>query len=112
MQDEDLKLIRQIVASDGRKYTTGNVDRSGYDHLVDLGWLTAIKNEQQRRRISRNRQGPSGSRGKTILIWEKEDLRLCQDREKTFEGCSFINVLLRPPKNSSMPILQRAKKLA
>jgi hypothetical protein len=23
-----------------------------------------------------------------------EDLRLYQDREKTFEGCSFINVLL------------------
>ncbi|MDX6460960.1 MAG: hypothetical protein QOE55_4657 [Acidobacteriaceae bacterium] len=43
MQDEDLKLIRQIAASDGRKYTTGNVDRSRYDRLVDLGWLTAIK---------------------------------------------------------------------
>jgi hypothetical protein len=37
------QMIRQIVASDGRKYTTGNVDRSRYDHLVDLGWLTAIK---------------------------------------------------------------------
>jgi hypothetical protein len=37
---------------------------------------------------------------------EKEDLRLCQDREKTFEGCSFINVLLRPPKNSSMPFFR------
>jgi len=43
MQGEDLKLIRQIVDSDGRKYTTGNVDRSRYDRLVDLGWLTAIK---------------------------------------------------------------------
>jgi hypothetical protein len=43
MQDEDLNLIRQIVASDGRKYTTGNVDRSRYARLVDLGWLTAIK---------------------------------------------------------------------
>ena len=26
--DEDLKLIRQIVASGGRKYTAGNIDRS------------------------------------------------------------------------------------
>jgi hypothetical protein len=43
MQDEDLKLIRQIVVTDGRKYTIGNVDRSRYDRLVDLGWLTTIK---------------------------------------------------------------------
>jgi hypothetical protein len=43
MQDEDLKLIRQIVASGGRKYTAGNVDRSRYDRLVDQGWLTALK---------------------------------------------------------------------
>ncbi len=39
MQDEDLKLIRQIVASGGRKYTAGNIDRSKYDRLVDMGWL-------------------------------------------------------------------------
>jgi hypothetical protein len=37
MHDEYLKLIRQIVASDGRKYTAGNIDRSRYDRLVDLG---------------------------------------------------------------------------
>jgi hypothetical protein len=43
MDDEDLKLIRQIVASDGRKYTAGNIDRSKYDRLVDLGWLTPFK---------------------------------------------------------------------
>jgi hypothetical protein len=43
MQDEDLKLIRQIVASGGRKYTAGNVDCSRYDRLVDQGWLTALK---------------------------------------------------------------------
>jgi hypothetical protein len=36
MDDQDLKLIRQIVASDGRKYTAGNIDRSRYDPLVDL----------------------------------------------------------------------------
>jgi hypothetical protein len=41
MHDEDdLKLIRLIVASGGRKYTAGNVDRSRYDRLVDMGWLT------------------------------------------------------------------------
>ena len=43
MQDEDLRLIRQIVASGGRKYTAGNIDRSRYDRLVDLGWLTPFK---------------------------------------------------------------------
>jgi hypothetical protein len=43
MQDEDLKLIRQIVASGGRKYTAGNVDRTRYDRLVDMGWLTPFK---------------------------------------------------------------------
>jgi hypothetical protein len=41
--DDDIKLIRQIVASDGRKYTAGNIDRSRYDRLVDLGWLTPFK---------------------------------------------------------------------
>jgi hypothetical protein len=36
-QDDDaIKLIRQIVASGGRKYTAGNIDRSRYDRLVDL----------------------------------------------------------------------------
>ena len=29
--DEDLKLIRRIVAGGGRKYTAGNIDRSRYD---------------------------------------------------------------------------------
>ena len=43
MDDEDLKLIRQIVASDGRKYTAGNIDRSRYDRLVEMGWLTPLK---------------------------------------------------------------------
>ena len=43
MDDEDLKLIRQIVASDGRKYTAGNIDRSRYDRLVAMGWLTPFK---------------------------------------------------------------------
>jgi hypothetical protein len=42
MDDQDLKLIRQIVASDGRKYTAGNIDRSRYDRLVDMGWLMSF----------------------------------------------------------------------
>jgi hypothetical protein len=45
MDDQNLKLIRQIVASDGRKYTAGNIDRSRYDRLVDLGWLTPFKTD-------------------------------------------------------------------
>jgi len=43
VQDEDIKLLRRIVAGGGRKYTAGNVDRSRYDRLVDLGWLTPFK---------------------------------------------------------------------
>ena len=43
VQGEDIKLIRQIVASDGRKYTAGNIDRIRYNRLVDLGWLTPFK---------------------------------------------------------------------
>ena len=43
MMDDDLRLIRQIVTAGGRKYTAGNIDRSRYDRLVDLGWLTPFK---------------------------------------------------------------------
>jgi hypothetical protein len=43
VQDEDIKLLRRIVAGGGRKYTAGNVDRSKYDRLVDMGWLTPFK---------------------------------------------------------------------
>ncbi|SHN86440.1 hypothetical protein [Bradyrhizobium erythrophlei] len=43
MQDEDIKLLRRIAAGGGRKYTAGNIDRSRYDRLVDLGWLTPFK---------------------------------------------------------------------
>jgi hypothetical protein len=42
MDDQDLKLIRQIVASDGRKYTAGNIDCSRYDRLVDMDWPTPL----------------------------------------------------------------------
>ena len=43
MQDEDIKLLRRIVVGGGRKYTAGNIDRTRYDRLVDLGWLTPFK---------------------------------------------------------------------
>jgi hypothetical protein len=43
VQGEDIKLLRRIVAGGGRKYTAGNVDRSKYDRLVNLGWLTPFK---------------------------------------------------------------------
>jgi hypothetical protein len=43
VEDEDIKLLRRIVAGGGRKYTAGNIDRSRYDRLVDLGWLTPFK---------------------------------------------------------------------
>jgi hypothetical protein len=36
----DQRLIREIVAHGGRKYTADNVDRGRYQRLVDLGWLT------------------------------------------------------------------------
>jgi hypothetical protein len=36
------KLVREIVAEGGRRYTNGNVDRSRYRRLVDLGWLNAF----------------------------------------------------------------------
>jgi hypothetical protein len=41
-EPEDFKLIREIVAEGGRRYTSGNVDRSRYRRLVDLGWLNAF----------------------------------------------------------------------
>jgi hypothetical protein len=40
MEEDDLKLIREIVTYGGRKYTAGNIDRSRYQRLVDMGWLT------------------------------------------------------------------------
>jgi hypothetical protein len=39
---EDLVLIRDIVLNGGRKYTAGNIDRSRYERLVDLGWLIPV----------------------------------------------------------------------
>jgi len=41
-EPDDFKLIREIVAAGGSKYTSGNVDRRRYQRLVDLGWLNAF----------------------------------------------------------------------
>ena len=38
---DDLKLLREIIAQGGSKYTAGNIDRSKYQRLVEVGWLTA-----------------------------------------------------------------------
>ena len=34
--EDDLKLIRQIIAGGGGKYTAGNIDRRRYDPSVNL----------------------------------------------------------------------------
>jgi hypothetical protein len=39
---DDFKLIREIVAAGGSRYTSGNIDRSRYQRLVDLDWLDAF----------------------------------------------------------------------
>ena len=39
---DNFKLIREIVAAGGSRYTIGNIDRSRYQRLVDLGWLDAF----------------------------------------------------------------------
>jgi predicted ABC-type ATPase len=41
-EPEDFKLIREIVANGGHKYTSDNIDRSRYQRLVNLGWLNAF----------------------------------------------------------------------
>ena len=44
VQEPEFKTrFAETPASDGRKYTAGNIDRSRYDRLVDLGWLTPFK---------------------------------------------------------------------
>lgn len=43
MVTEGLALLREIVASGGLKYTAGNIDRTRYESLVDLGWLRPIR---------------------------------------------------------------------
>jgi hypothetical protein len=41
-EPNDFKLIREIVAAGGSKYISGNIDRSRYQRLVNLGWLNAF----------------------------------------------------------------------
>jgi hypothetical protein len=42
MTQQDLQLIREIVSHGGAKYTAGNIDRTRYQRLVDLGWLSPV----------------------------------------------------------------------
>lgn len=42
MNNQDVKLIREIVSNGGAKYTAGNIDRTRYQRLVDLGWLSPV----------------------------------------------------------------------
>lgn len=42
MTNEDVELIREIVLHGGAKYTAGNIDRTRYQRLVDLGWLSPV----------------------------------------------------------------------
>jgi hypothetical protein len=39
---DDFRLIRDMVVHGGYKQTLGNVDRTRYQRLVDLGWLDAF----------------------------------------------------------------------
>jgi hypothetical protein len=55
---EDLELIREIVLHGGAKYTAGKIDRSKYQRLVDLGWLSSPRPN----RTSRFWRGISASR--------------------------------------------------
>ena len=90
MDDEDLKLIRQIVASDGRKYTAGNIDRSRYDRLVDLGWLTPFKTNisdveyqaTEKGRVCRAGRCISALGGETDIRQQGRDVRVGSKPEK------------------------------
>jgi hypothetical protein len=42
MTNEDVKLIREIVSHEGAKHTVGNIDRTIYQRLIDLGWLSPV----------------------------------------------------------------------
>jgi hypothetical protein len=39
---DDLDVLREIIAQGGKKRTSGLIDRSGYQRLVDAGWLNAV----------------------------------------------------------------------
>lgn len=39
---DDLDLLRKIIARGGKKFTSSAIDRSGYQRLVDAGWLNAF----------------------------------------------------------------------
>ena len=39
---DDLKLLHELIAQGGSKYTAGNIDRRKYQRLVEPGWLKAF----------------------------------------------------------------------
>jgi hypothetical protein len=43
--NDDLDLLRKIIAQGGKKHTSGTIDRSGYQRLVDAGWLNAFNSD-------------------------------------------------------------------
>ena len=47
LMDDDIDLLRKIIARGWRKYTTSAIDRSGYQRLVDAGWLTVFRIDGQ-----------------------------------------------------------------
>jgi hypothetical protein len=64
VQDEDIELLRRIVAGGGRKYTAGNIDRSKYDRLVDMGWLTPFKTNISDVEYQVTEKGRAAARGR------------------------------------------------
>jgi hypothetical protein len=40
LMSDDLDLLREIIAQGGK--TSGLIDPSGYQRLVDAGWLNAV----------------------------------------------------------------------
>jgi hypothetical protein len=50
---DDFKLIREIVAAGGSRHTTGSIDRSRYQRLVDL----VLDNQELAAAIERMEKG-------------------------------------------------------
>src|SRR5258706_16245540 len=118
MQDEDLKLIRQIVASDGRKYTAGNIDRSRYDRLVDLGWLTPFKtniSDSRGEKWLELRLRFTILRSRGFLIWPWQSLQTAKylrslTKRRQRRRCTTSSTLLVSPRvQTNAPRTERRK---
>jgi hypothetical protein len=64
MTPHDLNLIREIVSHGGHKYTAGNIDRSRYQRLVDLGWLLPVVQNKTDIAYEVTREGLAAADGK------------------------------------------------